>query len=232
LVSEKDNLNVQVENRLEDLFGESEINSPVSAEGGDLEYYPFRILKSIVLSMDWEINDEVLDKFIEQIDGLKDTYKEDKILLLFLQILHSLGTYIKAKKGGAHPNAFKIINSVFTRLEKVVLSKNLSEASKKKMLFAELSKFKELRGQIALSNANSEKKKKAETGIGKKKIMPEVKPVPATVQKEKEIPGGLIASGTQGYDGKEIFINAVEEIKNLIRVEFAALKEELKLIKR
>jgi hypothetical protein len=232
LVSENENLNVQVENRLEDLFGEGDINSPVSAEGGDLEYYPFRILKSIVLSMDWEINDEVLGKFIEQIDGLKDTYKEDKILLLFLQILHSLGTYIKAKKGGAHPNAFKIINSVFTRLEKVVLSKNLSEASKKKMLFAELSKFKELRGQIALSNANKVKKKKTEKGIVKNKIIPEAKPVPSTVQKEKEAPGGLISSGTQVYDGKEIFINAVEEIKNLIRTEFAALKEELKLIKR
>ena len=222
MVSEKDSLNIQVEKRLGDLFGESETNSPVPAEGGDLEYYPFRILKSIVLSMDWEINDEVLDKFIEQIDGLKDTYKEDKILLLFLQILRSLGIYIKAKKGGAHPNAFKIINSVFTRLEKVVLSKNLSEASKKKMLFAELSKFKELRGQIALSNTDSVKKKK----------MPAARPVPAMAHKEEDVPGGLIASGTQSYNGKEIFINAVEDIKNLIRVEFAALREDLRLLKR
>ena len=232
MVSEKDSLNIQVENRLEDLFGESETNSPVAAEGGDLEYYPFRILKSIVLSMDWEINDEVLNKFIEQIDGLKDTYKEDKILLLFLQILRSLGIYIKAKKGGAHPSAFKIISSVFTRLEKVVLSKNLSEDSKKKMLFAELSKFKELRGQIALSNTDGVKKKKAETEIVKKKKMPAAKPAPAMAHREEEVPGGLIASGTQGYDGKEIFINAVEDIKNLLRVEFAALREELRLLKR
>jgi len=223
LVSEKDSLNIQVENRLEDLFGESEINSPVAAEGGDLEYYPFRILKSIVLSMDWEINDEVLNKFIEQIDGLKDTYKEDKILLLFLQILRSLGIYVKAKKGGAHPSAFKIINSVFTRLEKVVLSKNLSEASKKKMLFAELSKFKELRGQIALSN---------EAEIVKKKRIPVARPVPTVANKGEDVPDGLVASAKQSYDGKENFINAVEDIKNLIRSEFAALREELKLLKR
>lgn len=231
MVSEKDNLNIQVENRLEDLFGESETNS-IAAQGGDLEYYPFRILKSIVLSMDWEINDEVLNKFIEQIDGLKDTYKEDKILLLFLQILRSLGIYIKAKKGGAHPNAFKIINSVFTRLEKVVLSKNLSEASKKKMLFAELSKFKELRGQIALSNTDSVKKKKAEAETVKKKKIEASKPVPAATHKEKEIPGEITVPETPGFDGKEIFIKAVEDIKNLIRVEFAALREDLKLIKR
>ena len=231
MVSEKDSLNIQVENRLEDLFGESETNSPAAAEGGDLEYYPFRILKSIVLSMDWEINDEVLNKFIEQIDGLKDAYKEDKILLLFLQILRSLGIYIKAKKGGAHPNAFKIINSVFIRLEKVVLSKNLSEDSKKKMLFAELSKFKELKVQIANSNTDSVRKKKAETEIVKKKKMPVATPVPATVHKE-EVPVGLIASGTQDYDGKDIFTNAVEDIKNLIRVEFEALREELRLFKR
>lgn len=232
MVSEKDSLNIQVENRLEDLFGESETNSPVAAEGGDLEYYPFRILKSIVLSMDWEINDEVLNKFIEQIDGLKDSYKEDKILLLFLQILRSLGIYIKVKKGGAHPNAFKIINSVFTRLEKVVLSKNLSEASKKKMLFAELSKFKELKGQIALSNTVGEKKKKAEAETVKKKIMPEVRPVPAVEHKEGGVPGGLIAEGNGVSDGRKIFISAVEEIKNLIRVEFAALREELKSLKK
>jgi hypothetical protein len=114
-----------------------------------------------------------------------------------------------------------------------VLSKNLSEASKKKMLFAELSKFKELRGRIALSNTDSVKKKKAETEIVKKKKMFAATPVPEKMaHKEEEVTGGLIASGTQGHDGKEIFINAVEDIKNLIRVEFAALREELRLLKR
>jgi len=232
LVSEKDSLNTQVENRLENLFGESETNSLVAAEGGDLEYYPFRILKSIVLSMDWEINDEVLSKFIEQIDGLKDTYKEDKILLLFLQILRSLGIYIKAKKGGAHPNAFKIVNSVFTRLEKVVLSKSLSEASKKKMLFAELSKFKELRGQIARSDSDRAKKKQAAKEIVKKKKIPEAGQVPAMVHKKEDVQVGFTAPGMQVYEGKDLFMNAVEDIKNLIRSEFAVLREDLKLLKR
>ncbi len=231
MASEKGSLNTQVENRLEDLFGENETNSPVAAEESDLEYYPFRILKSIVLSMDWEINDEVLNKFIEQIDGLKETFKEDKILLIFLQILRSLGIYIKNKKGGAHPNAFKIINSAFMRLEKVVLSKNISEASKKKMLFSELSKFKELKGQIALSSSDSSKKKTSEAKITEKK-RPVAKPIPTIVNIEENIQGGLNVPELQGYVGKEIFINAVEDIKNLIRVEFAALREELKLLKQ
>jgi hypothetical protein len=100
------------------------------------------------------------------------------------------------------------------------------------MLFAELSKFKELRGRIALSNTDSVKKKKAETEIVKKKKMFAATPVPEMAHKEEEVTGGLIASETQGYDGKEIFINAVEDIKNLIRVEFAALREELRLLKR
>jgi hypothetical protein len=62
--------------------------------------------------------------------------------------------------------------------------------------------------------------------------MPAARLAPAMAHKEEEVPGELIASGTQGYDGKEIFINAVEDIKNLIRVEFAALREELRLLKR
>jgi hypothetical protein len=99
--------------------------------------YPLAELKNLVLSIDWEITDEVLSGFLSQIDGLKNGYKNDKIILMFLQLLGSLGEYIKTNRGKAHPKTFKILNSAFSRLEDVVQKEDMAESEKKKLLKAE-----------------------------------------------------------------------------------------------
>ena len=153
-----DTMNSELEDRLDDLFGENDIQLPDASDEKLKEYYPLAELKNLILSIDWEITDEVLDNLIQQLKDLQLTYEHDKIVSMFLQILHSLGNYIRAHRAKAHPKTFKILNSVFSSLDKVVLSKDMTEPAKKKILRAEMNRYKDLRTQIAKSKAAAAKR--------------------------------------------------------------------------
>lgn len=222
----------EVERRLDDLFGESG-ESLLSVEySSDLEGSPLGELKAIVLSIDWEITDEVMTKLIQQTDRLKNIYGDDKILLLFLQLLGSTGKYIKANKAKAHPEAANVLNSAYTGLEKVVLSKGITEAERKKILFAEVKRFKKLKEKIALRKA--EKAREIEIGPVQE-IRPEIveHEEDADVQEESRPPAEakeeLLPSEVKGMPPHEAFVYALEEIKQVIKSEFKALRAELKL---
>lgn len=144
-----DTLSSELDNRLDDLFGETDVPLLNAQEEIKKEDYPLAELKNLILSIDWEITDEVLEKLIQQLKDLQLMYKHDKIVMSFLQILNSLGHYIKIHRAKAHPKTFKILNSVFSNLDKVVLDGDMSDAAKKKILHAEIHRYKELRSQIA-----------------------------------------------------------------------------------
>jgi len=150
----------ELENRLDDLFAENDIPA-IDDQGKNVKaHYPLAELKNLILSIDWEITDQVLDNFLLQLKELRLTYKHDKIVSTFLQILNSLGNYIKTNRAKAHPKTFKILNSVFSSLDKVVLSGDLSENAKKKILRTEMVRYQELRVQIAKSKAAAGQPKK------------------------------------------------------------------------
>jgi len=175
LVESKDieALNLELDNRLDDLFGETDILLPDVEPDNQKEEYPLAELKNSILSIDWEITDEVLDKLVQQIQDLLTKYEDDKIVKTFLQILNSLGNYIRIHRGKAPPKTFRILNSVFSSLDKVVLSKDMTESAKKKLLRTEMKSYKELRSLTAKSSKSAAKEKvKSEaataTDVGKK----------------------------------------------------------------
>ena len=166
----------EVEDRLKDLFGESK-ESPAVAEKSDSpeEVSPIRKLKSTLLSIDWEISDEVLDKLIEEIGRLENIYKDDKNLLVFFQLLGTVGKYVKSTKANAHPGAIRLLNSVYNSVEIVILSKGITAAEKRKILHVQVEEFKKLKEKIALRKAEMAKKKEV--------IPPEIKPA---IEEKKE----------------------------------------------
>lgn len=234
----------ELENRLDDLFAENDI-PPIDDPGKNTkEHYPLAELKNLILSIDWEITDQVLDNLLSQLKELRLTYKHDKIVSTFLQILNSLGNYIKINRAKAHPKTFKILNSVFSSLDKVVLSGDLSENAKKKILRTEMVRYQELRVQIA--------KNKAAAGQPKKEARPAVMAQPkvkaqkaeseavetepseqpaAAVQEEliltDEQPHVTADEQAQVTDAVETLAQAVEEIKRYIHAEVNALKREI-----
>ncbi len=194
----------EVKSRLEELFSEEN-----ESGGGHIfeetEKPPntvLRSLKAVVLSIDWEINDETMSALMDQIALLKNIYRQDRILFLFLQLLSNLGIYIKTKKANAHPDSIKLLNSAYLSFEKAVMDTKLSESDRKKLLQTEVGRFIDLKERVAL-------KKEFHTN------KPDHKTTSKQLEAEKSgLPAELSA--------------VVEEIKTMIRAEFRDLKAELK----
>jgi hypothetical protein len=114
---------------------------------------PIKELKAIILSLDWEITDEIADGFIAEVDRLSDVWKSDKSVLAFLHILRALGKYLRTHKADAHPDSIKLLYSVYNNFEKIVLTNEISEDQEKQILNEELKKFHKLKEKIALAAA-------------------------------------------------------------------------------
>ena len=114
---------------------------------------PISRLKTIVLSIDWEINDEVLTQFNDELVDLKDIWADDEIKLVYVQALEKISKYIYQQKSDAHPNAIKLLLTFYYNLEKIVIDESLSEEEKKNILRADVKKFEQLKQQIGSSGA-------------------------------------------------------------------------------
>lgn len=213
-----DSLSSAVQARLDDLFEETNTPTPILKPEENALDYQLNELKSLVLSIDWEITEEVLSDFLIHTDSLGILYKNDKVILKFLQILKVLGKYIKARQSEAHPTAFKLLDSVFCGLEKIVITKNMPDLDKQKLFQGELTKYKELRKLISESKSIKKKERQKEVSIlGEPKI----------AQNNK------IANTAESLGQKMIILSekqlkdAINDIKHFIHIEIQGLKEQL-----
>jgi hypothetical protein len=221
----------EVKSRLEDLFGEGGKAPVFMEDGGTPEDSSLRSLKAIVLSVDWEIDDEVMGRLLEEIDRLEDTYKDDKTLVSFFRLFGSVAAYIKTRKGNAHPGAIKLLNSVYNSLEKVLLSKDITQAEKKQILVVQVKEFKKLKEQIASRKADT-------AGYKEVKSFKETAPVIEEQKNDVLVQVGhrppeepteeLLRSEMSRMTPQEALAYILVELKQVIRAEFKALKAELK----
>ena len=196
----------EIDGRLDNLFAEDKDPQKADGVSGDIKDYPLKELKAVILSIDWEITDDAMKRLADQVVALKKRYKDDKIVFVLLQLLGSIGEYIRVSRGKSHPDSFKFLNSLFKKLDKIVCTKGLSEAEKKKILSVEVNKYKVLKGKLTPQKPIAQKRK-------------EVKPVTKTkVDKTDVLP-------------IEVFSDAMDQIRQLIRSEFKALREELRLLR-
>ncbi|MBT8333037.1 MAG: hypothetical protein KJP19_01280, partial [Deltaproteobacteria bacterium] len=133
-----DELEESIETEYVDLF-----------EHGGSEESPVARLKTIVLSIDWEITDENLTQFNEELVDLKDIWAGDKLKLVYVQALEKISKYIFQLKAESHPDAIKLLLTFFYNLEKIVTDSDLSEVEKKDILRADVKKFEQLKYQIS-----------------------------------------------------------------------------------
>ncbi|MFC1516721.1 hypothetical protein ACFL7E_08195 [Thermodesulfobacteriota bacterium] len=222
--TKKDNsMTDEVESRMEYIF-EQNGNSPESVQdAGTSEGPPIQNLKATVLSIDWEISDDVLTDLIEESARLEKTYGDDKDLLLFFQLLGSIGKYIKKRKVNAHPDAIKLLNSVYNSLEKVLLSKNITEEEKRQILLVQVEEFKKLKEQIARRKTDSDKEKTIPPPGRTEPVIPTDSVEHEKTEKIKE----TLPEDINSMTPQEVLAYVLTEIKDLIRSEFDALRKEL-----
>lgn len=208
--SKFDTLSSELESRLDELFRE-DAPPAVPATPALTPDNPLGELKKTVLSIDWEITPETLDSFQDHIRLLKEAFQRDKIISMFLQILGSLGQYIKTSRGNVHPGTFTVLNSVFARLEEIVTSPAMPAPVRKKLLQTEMTGYQELRDKILKRRAS-------------------VQPSPAGKATAPASAPAVSAPGTVAPP--ETLAQAIEELKAFIRSELKALKEELRISAR
>ncbi len=184
--------------------------------GGPAEDSPLKNLKALVFSIDWEITDETMVAFLEEIKRLEKRYKDDKVFSLFLKLHDSVGRYIKARKARAHPDSMKFIASVFKSFERAVLTPGMTEMQKKKLLSAEVKKFKAFKQRIrVMEEAAAPAEEAAYEEI---RIEKAAAPVLEKALEKPAIP--LESQAALDY--------LVAEIRKMIRAEFQTLLQIIK----
>lgn len=201
-------------------------------------------LKSVILSLEWEITDQVMQKLGEEIRKLEGKCKDDKIVVAFLQLLGSLGKYIRKKRADAHPDSIRLLNSVYENLETVMLSDDLSETEKRKMLVTQVSKYKKLKEEIIVTKSpEAAKTEKSKASVTEEEEEPAAEaPVRETEIRpaQEEYGEGAESSGyeaeapiaAQGPEQIQILLRAMENIRQTIQSEFRALREDLRQLKK
>ena len=234
LPSERDN---KVE-RFEQLFEELVTSTSIW-------YSPLKDLKSTVLSIEWELTDEIMEKFDSEVNRLINLFAEDNIIIGFLRILRFLGRYIKVKGIEAHYISIKLLLSVYDDLERVLLTREMTEEKKRAVLSENIGKYKEWVETVDLTIPEEDKWAKEETPVEdvKKRLSERQKmddiTEPIIISKMKEIPmeetirpskdEASSLNSISGMTPHEAFAYALDEIKKVISAEFSALKAELKL---
>ena len=170
-------LTAEVEKKLDDLFQEDaeEQEKREEGEGQDLviendsetipsaqeaqeeskqEESPLGSLKSIVLSLEWEITDEAMRDFLSQTEAIRDKCGEDHALKTFVQMLLALGKYIKRHKADSNPEAVRLLNTTFQSFEKS-FEGEITEEEKKDLVDQRVREFMDLKRAIGAKSRAS-----------------------------------------------------------------------------
>ena len=114
------------------------------------EESPIARLKTLMLSIEWEITDQVLIDFNDELLQAQQVWSDDPVKLVYIQALQKISKYIFQQKSNAHHNAMKVLIAFFYDLEKIVLDDEISEQEKKEILLGDVKKFERLKQQIGL----------------------------------------------------------------------------------
>ncbi|MCK9295706.1 MAG: hypothetical protein M0P70_11545 [Desulfobulbaceae bacterium] len=106
-------------------------------------------LKAAILAIDWEITDEVMDNLTRSIEPLKVQWAGKKPLLVCLQVIGTLGQYIKKAREKAHPEAIKLLPDVFATLETVITDGDMDDGRKIALVRGAVDKYNKLKTQLA-----------------------------------------------------------------------------------
>jgi pilus assembly protein FimV len=123
------------------------------------EESPITRLKTLILSIDWEITDDILRQFNIELLDLKDIWANNKINLVYVQALEKISKYIYKEKANANPNAIKLLLNFYTNLEKIVSTESMPEEEKKRLIMEDVEKFEKLKKQISRSSGKTQARK-------------------------------------------------------------------------
>lgn len=144
----KENRLNDIENKLDEFFDDGTLAANTDAPVEDLQQ-----LKSIVLSIDWEITDTCLADLMQETERLLPVFENDRFTHALLRMLNALGRYIQKRKASAHPAAINRVMAVYSAIEKLVADSTLTEEQRRILIANEITAFKKLKQQVEAQRA-------------------------------------------------------------------------------
>jgi len=213
-----DGLASQVEKRISEIFELPAGRSKKQIQPDtDLILPRLDKLHKILLSIEFRDTDELLVKYLKQLEYLKRIFKHDKNLFTLLKLQYNLGIYIKTYKKKSHPFAFKILRTGFNSMCDIFYAKNMKRADRLKIINKEINQYNKFHRFVKNRSAAIKRKQ-----------------VKSLLRKEKNIFGNLkIADQKRDQIIRESLIlgffikKATSDIKSYIRKELNKLRLEL-----
>ncbi|MBU0680147.1 MAG: hypothetical protein KKD73_01875, partial [Proteobacteria bacterium] len=75
-------------------------------------------LKTVILAIDQDLSAQILQDFSAELGRLKALWEGEKVLLIFLHLLESLGSHLETMGEHRQPNTIQLLLALFSRLEK------------------------------------------------------------------------------------------------------------------
>jgi len=104
-------------------------------------------LKAVILALEWEITEQTLEKFHDQVNRLEQLCKAEPAGVVELRILRGLGNHVDRAKADVHPETLNQIFAVFQNLERFT-REEMSQAEKNAVAAVDLKSYQNLRVKL------------------------------------------------------------------------------------
>ncbi|MDD4357506.1 MAG: hypothetical protein PHN98_09665 [Smithellaceae bacterium] len=219
----------------------SEYRSPLddlSTPSSSIYNSPLKDMKSVILSIEWEINDHILEQLEDEINKLYFSFTGDRIVQGFLRIIRFLGRYVRVRGQMSSQDSINLLLSVYDHFENVMVTDKMPEAKKYTIL---LDNIKRYRAWVDSTDLHEfEVAKEAEeleiTEAVTEALKPsEGKPLPeeqSIIEKKEEIkPLEIEPAHVELVSGAAVAPPVVEETVQQEVMEEQAVKEEKEELK-
>ncbi|MBI4774578.1 MAG: hypothetical protein HY788_10420 [Deltaproteobacteria bacterium] len=132
----------ELDERLDSLFGE---------DVGDQEMLggaPLESLKSLVMTIDWEISESTLSALLEELESLRSRYADNKPVSILLKMMTSLSGYVQKHKADSHPESIQLFHSVAKDLTSIVEDPGMDPRTRNAIVKKDIDWFQSLKSEI------------------------------------------------------------------------------------
>jgi hypothetical protein len=133
----------ELDERLDTLFGE-DVGDVDALTGSPLEG-----LKSLVMTIDWEISESTLGALTEELNSLRSRYSDDKPVSILLKMMTSLAGYVQKRKGSSHPDSIQLFHVVAKDLARIVEDPDLDPKTRNAIVKKDIDLFQDLKSEIS-----------------------------------------------------------------------------------
>ena len=215
----KQKFNTEIEKRLDEIFLiEKKICNNTEKENKMINISPFYNLRKILLTMEWEVTDDILSKYLSEIIQLRRLFRENIYLKCLLHLQYIYGKFIKTYPDKIPLKTYKLLYSLHGCMKNILVNKKLSDSEKKKIVKQEIHRYKNFRKYITTNNNSLSQKKSF------KKATPTCHRISYNMDSKNIIKN---ATFRDELSYKDYLENALLEMKAFIKREIEELKFDL-----